>query len=250
MTVVEKEWTFPAGERGVRVKTDTFTESCTVDLHFKGSDSLIDMLLTVDALRRQYGKHLKISLNTPYFPYARQDRRMQEGESHSLRVIADLVNSCGFSEVCVVDPHSDVVEAVVNNLKITPQHEAVMQVLPDIAMNYDYLVAPDAGALKKIYKLSHITGIPVVCATKVRDPSTGDISGVFISEGEYETLRGKRILIVDDICDGGGTFITLSAALPAECKRDLYITHGIFSKGKEQLLVDYRNIFCYNDMSK
>ena len=139
MTVVEKEWVFPAGERGVRVKTDMFTESCTVDLHFKGSDSLIDMLLTVDALRRQYGKYFKISLNTPYFPYARQDRRMQEGESHSLKVIADLVNSCGFSEVCTVDPHSDVVEAVVNNLKIIPQHEAAIQVLPDIAMKATYV---------------------------------------------------------------------------------------------------------------
>lgn len=241
-----KKWTFPAGERGVQVTREHIN---VIELKFKGSDSIIDMLLEVDAMRRLY-TNPKLILDTPYFPYARQDRKMNEGESHSLKVICDLINSQDFYEVRTVDPHSDVVEALVNNLRILPQYEAVIDTIPsDVLVAYDYFIAPDAGALKKIYNLAHLYQKPVICAQKTRSVTDGKITGTSISKEYYNSLSGKKALVVDDICDGGRTFTELRDILPDDCNVDLYITHGIFSKGKQIILDKFNKVFCYNDMT-
>ena len=243
-----KTWKFPAGEIGLQLSTEKQLPN-SFELKFNNSDSLIEMLLFVDAYRRLY-LNRELHLKVDYFPYARQDRVMQKGESHSLKVIANLINSCYFDTVTTADPHSDVVEALVDRLVIIPQHVAAMQTVSDIKDNYDYLIAPDAGALKKIYKLGSLVELPVVCATKVRDTKTGKIEGVSISTEDYESLRNKRALVVDDIGDGMGTFVALADILkdnqPNIDKLDLYVTHGIFSKGLDILNGLYDRVYTYN----
>ena len=255
--VVEKTWTFPAGERGVRVKLPDRVNSSNrlhkessiiLECNFRGSDDIIDLMLSVDAVRRTYGSDVNIALHIPYFPYARQDRQMVPGESHSLAVIAKLINSLNLARVWVIDPHSDVVEALVDNLIITRQHDAVEVTVPDI-QKYDYFISPDAGALKKIYQSAKKFSKPVICAHKIRDISTGDIKGISISESDFESLVGKSALVIDDICDGGKTFIELRKVLPSTLDVDLYVTHGIFSQGMDKLNQAYRNIYCRNNMS-
>lgn len=246
-----KKWTFPAGERGIQITEQVYNNQWyTVHCDFKGSDSIIDMLLEVDAVRRIAPRAL-LNLNIEYFPYARQDRVMQQGESHSLRVICDLINSQKFDSVETVDPHSDVVAALVNNLTIKEQHEAVIDTIsPDLLDGYDYFVAPDAGALKKIYKLSKHLQKPVICASKQRDVTTGNVTASYVSKQDYDNMIGKKLLVVDDICDGGRTFTELRDILPTTATVDLYITHGIFSKGKKVLTDKFNQVFCYNDMSE
>lgn len=247
---MSKTWKFPAGEVGVRVDIgESVTEPHMLNLKFKGSDDIIELLLEVDALRRYYGASTEIWLNALYFPYARQDRVMQEGESHSLKVIADLINSCNFTKVFVADPHSDVVEALVNNCKIYHQVDAIEDTVHDLA-KYDFFIAPDAGALKKIYKIAQRHKKPVICASKVRDVATGEILGMQVQQEDYLKLLNNTALVIDDICDGGKTFLELRKTLPTIADVDLYVTHGIFSKGKEELSRNFNEIFCYNDMSQ
>lgn len=244
-------WTFPAGERGVAIGTEAFgVKMHTVKCNFKGSDSIIDMLLETDAIKRQY-PDAKIVLDIPYFPYARQDRKMNKGESHSLKVICDLINSQNYHRVNTVDPHSDVVEALVNNLVIKEQYEAAVETIgDDLDQDYDYLISPDAGALKKIYKLAKYMNTEVICAGKQREVSTGTILKSHVSTEDYNKIIGKRVLVVDDICDGGRTFTELRAILPTTTRVELYVTHGVFSKGKQVLTDCFDNVFCYNDMSQ
>jgi ribose-phosphate pyrophosphokinase len=89
-------------------------------------------------------------------------------------------------------------------------------------------------------------------ATKKRDLQTGKIIGYELID--KPDLSGKLVLVVDDICDGGGTFLALSNAIDEHsgnaCEKHLYVTHGIFSKGKEVLNNHYSKVFCYNDMSQ
>jgi ribose-phosphate pyrophosphokinase len=83
-------------------------------------------------------------------------------------------------------------------------------------------------------------GIPLINAWKTRDVATGNISGFGCSPlGE-----AKKVLIVDDICDGGGTFLGLKGILPADVKCDIFVTHGIFSKGTKSLLSAFDTVFC------
>ena len=250
-----KKWTFPGGERGVdiehtQVQFNPYTTEAVynIDMRFKSSDDLIDLALEVDAARRKFGRDIKIFARISYFPYARQDRVMKNGESHSLKVIANFINSLNIDRITVVDPHSDVVEALVDNLNIIPQYVALGCVLStDSLKKYDYFIAPDTGALKKIYKSSSEYNVPVICAQKTREHG-GNVK-VSISPEDFNKLKGSKVLVIDDICDAGRTFTELAKLLPYDCTADLYVTHGIFSKGKEELLQHYNEIFCYNDLS-
>lgn len=245
-----KNWKFPAGEIGVQVENaDTNNIVCK----FKSSDDILKILFEADAMKR-YRINPQITLSIPYFPYARQDRVMQLGESHSLRVIADLINSVGFAQVTTADPHSDVVEALVNNLKIIPQYVCAINTIGGGKLaDYDYLIAPDAGALKKIYKLAQLYQKPVICAQKTRSVTDGKITGTFISKEDYNSLIGKKALVVDDIGDGMGTFVGLAECIkknqPEISQLDVYVTHGIFSKGLDLLAGLFDNVYTYNLMN-
>lgn len=187
------------------------------------------VLLATDALRRAGFARLQLLL--PYFPAARQDRQMVPGEPLSVRVYADLINAQHYDCVTILDPHSDVTPAVVNNVQTVDNKDFIDSVLADFNRETTCLVAPDAGAMKKIHKLAvALGGLPVVTGEKTRDVRTGALTGFTVFADD---LSNRHCLIVDDICDGGGTFIGLAAELrklnPASVS--LAVTHGIFSKG-------------------
>lgn len=135
----------------------------------------------------------------------------------------------------MVDPHSDVVEAVFDRLVITPQEKAIP--LHILTQQIDFFVAPDAGASKKIYKTAARAGKPVLIANKVRDSRTGEIKGLKFDSEDLSAIKPTdKLLVVDDICDGGRTFIEVAKALPvAKEQLSLYTTHGIYSKGFKTL---------------
>ncbi len=252
-----KQWVFPAGERGITVlepeKVHRF-KSFTVRVDFEGSDDLMDMALLVNAVRNiDTNVHLRLCI--PYFPYSRQDRVAATGDAFALQVAANLIKSCNFWEVETWDIHSDVLAGMFNSgvLKNVPQEQ--------ILSNYVYaslgaawsavLIAPDAGAAKKIYKLGTKLNLPVVEASKIRDTSTGNIIGCSITD----TSDYDHLIIVDDICDGGATFIQLRNAIMDQrdnspVRIDLVTTHGIYSKGKSLLYEYFDNVECVNDMRK
>lgn len=203
------------------------------------------MLLAADAIKRFGIKHLELFI--PYFPAARQDRVMVPGEPLSVKVYADAINAVGFGKVTVYDPHSEVTQALLNNVKVITNHALVNKV----AENYSdfILVSPDGGALKKIYKVCEaLGGVPVVECSKKRDVKNGKLSDFIVYEDD---LQGKTCIVVDDICDGGGTFLGLATQLKAKNagKLVLVASHGIFSKGIDHLKEAYDEIYCSDSFS-
>lgn len=217
---------FPVGEKQIKIKDSILGQNITIDFKFEHNAEIMELLLLVDALRRS--KVNKINLNMLYIPYSRQDRVMVYGESFSLKVFADLINSCKFANVNVYDPHSDVSTALINNCRITEQYRIFSTLLSE-KKNY-VLVSPDAGALKKITKLSLILKKEIILCSKIRDINNGNITGVKIYS---ENLGNKDCVIVDDICDGGRTFIEIAKKLKnlTTGKIILCVTHGFFTKG-------------------
>lgn len=240
-----KQWQFPAGETGIKVEgKDLLGEKdVTIFLSWEGNNDLMALGQLVDALR--HAKVGRISLVIPYFPYSRQDRRCNPGEGHALKVVAGYINSLNFSSVQTWDAHSTVLEALVDNLAVVPQHICAWDI-PE----YDCLIAPDAGASKKIMLHEQVIhgGTKVVIADKTRGQS-GVISELIIPNASY--LTGQRVCVVDDLCDGGATFIAVSDALEGvPCAvLDLYVTHGIFSKGLDELSKRYQTIYTANLMN-
>jgi ribose-phosphate pyrophosphokinase len=159
---------------------------------------------------------------------------MVKGEPLSVKVYADIINALNFKKVIVFDAHSEVTLAVLNNCELITNHKFVEKVVQEIGNNV-ILISPDGGALKKIYKVSEfLGGIEVIECSKSRDVKTGKLTGFKVYADD---LQGKDCLIVDDICDGGGTFIGLAEELRNKNAGKLYlaISHGIFSNGFDDL---------------
>lgn len=225
---------FAGGEQHIRFQSDTFknVDSVEIKVHLNNSDKVMQLLLAHDAIVRLTGA--KIHLIVPYFPYARQDRVCVPGESLAVKVMANLINQLSLDKVTVWDAHSDVTCALLNNATNLTQEALFAQssVLSELlAQGQVTLIAPDAGAAKKTMQLAKsFNGMcNVVQATKIRNLKTGEITKTEV----HGDVRGKTVLMVDDICDGGRTFIELAKVLKQQGadKVMLYVTHGIFSNG-------------------
>ena len=178
-------------------------------------------------------------LELPWLPWARQDRHMVAGDSFALKVFAQQLNTLKFDRVWVLDPHSDAAAAAIDNMVAVPQQDCLSasRTLPGaIRAGQLMLVAPDAGALKKIDAVAKACGASeYAILSKVRDVASGALTGFSLLAG---SVADKDVLIVDDLCDAGGTFIGSARVLRDAGARSvsLYVTHGLFSKGIEHLL--------------
>lgn len=227
--IIFQNFTFSGGEPHIKINPDFDVNQAVTITHRLNSFNDLGMLcVTVDALRRMDVKN--INLFIPYFPSARQDRVMIKGEALSVKVYADIINSMQLNKVFVFDAHSEVTPALVNNCEVISNHTFIAAVIKAIG-NDVKLISPDGGALKKIYKVSEfLGGVEVVECSKSRDVKTGRLSGFKVYN---EDLQGADCLIVDDICDGGGTFVGLAEELKNKNAGRLYlaVSHGIFNKG-------------------
>ena len=257
-----EKFSFPSGcEPHFKLKEgiSRATERVVITHRIQKADHLIEIMLAADALRRCQVKSLCLVL--PYLPFARQDRMMDYGEPLSVKVMADILNSLNFDRVVLFDVHSEVSLALINNSVSIRNYWLVKDVLKDYKGGvgpFDkelpyVIVSPDAGAYKKIFHLCqaiNYTG-EIVQGTKVRDTTTGKIKGMSIDKTD---LSGKNAFIIDDICDGGGTFIGLAEKLKdagAE-KVGLVVSHGIFSKGTDLPGIDHiwtTNSFKYHEFA-
>lgn len=176
----------------------------------------------------------------PYLPGARMDRGDVIGAQIYAEYLGHLVNP---DLTIVIDPHSEAAlefyKSALRNVVVFPVERIIRREVQDATTdskpnrNYVGVIAPDKGAHDRAAAAARVMGVPVYQAEKTRDFNTGKLSG-FRMVDELPT-EGK-LLIVDDICDGGGTFLGLAEAtgLPKE-RLDLWVTHGIFSKGFSEL---------------
>jgi ribose-phosphate pyrophosphokinase len=197
-----------------------------------------------------------VNLYVPYFSGARSDRKFQDGGVNYLKqVICPIINSQNFSSVTVMDPHSDVLEGCLNNFKKESNFKLVYDALTNIdnkdnARDRICLVSPDAGAYKKVYDVAKEFKIDnIITATKVRDLKTGNIVRTEIPV--LDQHNDITYVIVDDICDGGRTFLELAKVIKEgrpTAKVYLVVTHGIFSAGFNQLSEIIDGIFTTNSV--
>lgn len=241
-----ESFVFAGGEPHIKINPNfDHTKEVTITHRLNSFNDLGLLCMAVDALKRMDVTLLNLVI--PYFPAARQDRVMVKGEPLSVKVYADINNHLHFKKVTVFDAHSEVTPALLNNCEVVSNHQFIAQVLTEIGAEV-LLISPDGGALKKIYKVSEfLGGLEVVECSKSRNVKTGQLTGFKVYADD---LQGQDCLIVDDICDGGGTFIGLAQALKKKNAGKLYlaVSHGIFSKGFEELASCFDKIFTTNSV--
>lgn len=241
-----KTWKFPAGEVGIAALPHSQSHKIDV-IHIaasiQSSDEVMQLLMLTDGLKRQFF-NAKIRLRLGYTPYGRQDRVCNEGEALSIAVFASLINSQGYDQVIIVDPHSDVTPALFNRVVVVKQEEVFQEVCGNRYDINTIIVAPDVGASKKAAVIGEITRNQTIFASKQRNLATGEIIGLSFS-GD---VKGKQVIVVDDICDKGGTFILLGEQLKKAGvgKMILMVTHGMFNAGTKCLTDIYDEIYTTN----
>lgn len=194
--------------------------------YFEAEREIIDL----HSLRKLLPWDSEVYLHMPYLPYGRQDKEVSNESTFNLEVIAGLINALHCVKVTTDDAHNKnrFEELFFNGENLFPFKSskwAINEFKPD------YLIFPDKGAEERYSSVDY----PSITLDKVRDQLTGTITSL----APKKFLKGNRILIMDDICDGGATFIK-AAQLLKEHKPNLiiglYVTHGIFSKGRQHLL--------------
>jgi len=231
---------FPSGcEPNVKIYDDLLdvVGPVTITCRIKEIGDMMTVLLATDALKRLGVTDIRLFI--PYLPFARQDRVCNHGESFSLKVLADLINSQGYSKVMIYDPHSEVAPSLINKSFVYTNHLFIRKAVSDAfdsTIHPFVIVAPDAGAVKKVYAACESINFPgqIVECSKKRDMSTGMITSYTV---HADDLGGKDAYIIDDICDGGATFIQLTKDLKAKGARKvfLFVSFGIFSRGVQHL---------------
>lgn len=231
---------------GKEVNTNLATIVVTLQFgdEFSINDNLFALAQTVDALKHQYPFNV-MHLRMPYIPYARQDRPCNNGESFSLRVLGDFINSLGFNTVSVLDPHSTVANGVIRNMHASDQFTVFGKIKP--SWGNTFIVAPDAGAVKKCEDFAKKAGAKgVFTCIKNRNPETMEIEGVRVLE---PVPFKSELFILDDLIDGGRTFIELAKELKSKYDPsviELAASHGLFTYGTECVADQFDKVYTTN----
>ena len=216
---------FPDGTQSIEFSDDQpYYSTNEVEWFYDSDEEVFTLMCVVDMIRRN-SKNSRIKLWIPYLLNARMDRIKKPEQNFSLKVFADFINSLNFDKVVVYNVHSNVSEALIDNIiNINPifdVDEVISVYKPDV------IYFPDEGACKRYADLACIKkyGLPVIFGIKKRDFATGKILGLdVVSDID---LKEKKVLIVDDICSAGGTFKFSAMKLKELGASDvtLYVSH-------------------------
>lgn len=175
--------------------------------------------------------YIPTMLQLPYLPYARQDKPVSNETTFALHTFAKLLNSLNFKKINILDWHSDISHFLINNSSVTIPRDYICKILH--RLNFNSFCFPDESAKNKYNDdfFKYCYGI------KHRNQLTGEIIKHELVFPQEKGDNTWKVLIVDDIVDGGRTFISIAKLLQEQgiTEINLYATHGIFSQGLKPL---------------
>lgn len=225
--------TFSDQEIFVRIDENVRGEDVFViqSTSYPANDNLMQLLICMDALRRASAR--RITAVIPYFGYARQDRKTDGRTPISAKLVANLISTSGADRVLTVDLHAGQIQGFfdipTDNLFGSP----VM--VDDIRDRYGksdlIVVSPDVGGVVRARALAKRLEADLAIVDK-RRPEAG-ASEVMNIIGD---VSGKRCVMLDDMCDSGGTLANAAAALKEHGATSVsaYVTHGVLSNNAVQ----------------
>lgn len=229
---------FPDGTTSFRYDPDTdvwYVEETAIVWKYDGDHECILMWYLVNHIRSVVGQYAIINLVMPYVPNARMDRVKNQDEVFTLKWFADFINTLKFDKVTVLDPHSNVSVALINNVHVVQPDKHIKAAVSAIDDDNLLLCYPDEGAAKRY---SELMDAEYIFGIKHRDWRTGQIERLELTTPTKAV--GRNVLIVDDICSRGGTFVHTARALKEAGAKDifLYVSHCENTIFKGSVLTD------------
>lgn len=192
------------------------------------TEHLMEVLIAIDALRRASAGEINVVM--PYYGYARQDRKAKPRQPITAKLVADLIQAAGADRVITFDLHAAQIQGYFNiptdDLTAIPQ---LGQYFKAKGWSEDdvVVVSPDHGGTTRARRLGDILGCPIAIIDKRRPrPNVCEAMNII---GD---VKDKICIVVDDICDTGGSLVAGCRLLESQGAREIYatVTHGIFSK--------------------
>jgi ribose-phosphate pyrophosphokinase len=190
--------------------------------------NLMQLLIMIDAAKRASAK--RITAVIPWYAYSRQDRKSKPREPITARLVANMIQVAGAERVMTMDLHVGQIEGF---FSFPVDHLTAMHTFVDHFVEAGFrdaadavVVAPDTGEVKVAKRLADHLGLPWAIVNKMRrEPGTSEVTHVI---GE---VAGKRVIMIDDIIDRGGTLCNAAERLIEEGATEAYAcaTHAVFS---------------------
>ena len=192
------------------------------------NDNLMELLIMTDALRRSSAS--RITAVIPYFGYARQDRRAKARTPISAKLVANLITQAGVDRVLTLDLHAAQIQGFfdipVDNLNASPVFALDIEHNFRGQMDDLMIVSPDVGGVARARELAKRIGAPLAIVDKRREKA-GEVAEMTV----IGDVRGRKCIIVDDICDTAGTLCKAAEVLMENGATEVhsYISHGVLS---------------------
>lgn len=196
------------------------------------NDHLMELILEVDAAKRASVEDITVVI--PYFGYARQDRKTSPCVPISASVVASMIENTGIKRVLCVDLHCGQIQGFFKNIPVDNLYASMVfrDCIRKMSLENIVVVSPDAGGMERAKKFADfLKGSDVAVEGVAMIYKERKQAGVVESCTLLGDVQGKTAIIVDDMCDSGGTLVKASDELKAKGAASVYacISHGVFS---------------------
>lgn len=237
-TVKYKIINFPDGESHIKLEDINRKEKVIVICRITNANDLFILMQVGDILNRQ---GVIFSLQIFYLMSMRMDRVISFDEAYSLNIVTSIINNMNPESVSILEAHSAKVGELLKEYwgdirYTTPNFTGYLPVLPD------------EGALDRY----DFMGSDTLICKKVRDSSTGELSGFSIKNPELlkdERYKDAPLIVLDDLCDGGGTFVGIAneiKKIDRNRKLAIHVVHMVNVKGIDNLSKHYDEVYFTN----
>ena len=223
--------TFPDGEKKITIDESLKGKIVVVQSTYPPVDSNLMEALMLISYARKYSTQVYAVI--PYIGYARQDKEFLPGEIVSMSVVAKMIKSVGATKIFVVDIHS---KMALNHFKIPVQN---ISAIPELVKYFKRLhlkdpliVCPDIAGVFRAKNFSKLFGTDFIGLRKYRDRYTG---GIEIRSVEQKHVKGRDIILVDDMISTGGSMVEAATFLKKQGCSDIYAacTHALLIHNAE-----------------
>lgn len=189
------------------------------------NEHLMELLIMIDAVRRASAKRITAVL--PYYGYARQDRKTRARDPITAKLVANILNASGARRVLCMDLHAGQIQGFfdipVDHLPGVP---ILAEYILQLGLDNIVVVSPDLGGVTRARELAERIGATIAIIDKRRpEPNVAEVSSII------GRIKGKNVVMLDDIIDTAGTITKGAEALKQWGANDIYVccTHPILS---------------------
>lgn len=235
---------FPDGEVQIMLGEVDRKDYVSVRCRITNAEDLFILMQVMDILERQ---EVEYNLLIHYLMGMRMDRVMDFNRPFTLKIVGNILHKCRANEIAFLELHSDKIEYLYPDDRRLYMSPGIQ--VKNLNINFDdyQLVAPDHGAWERYtHEKFYDKDVPIICCKKVRDVKTGKILSIEVENPK--SLDGRPLLIVDDLCDAGGTFLGVAKALRkyTDVPLNIYVVHMVNPKGIENLSKTYDHVWFTN----